>query len=173
MASGARRDMGQAEAAVVSLQVAALEGPVRPWTARLRYAYADALLEAGREDEARQWFARAAEADTDGLTDAEERLLELDGVVLLDHDPDDEDDDAAAGRRPGSRQRRPERLPPSTEHRQSCRRVHRREPASTAGVDAGVRRVRQPNAGVSRPARGRREAGGGTRWRCKPATRCS
>ncbi|MGZ6804955.1 MAG: hypothetical protein ACXVFU_18100, partial [Nocardioidaceae bacterium] len=60
VASGARRDLGQPEAAVISLQVAALEGPVRPWTARLRYAYADALLEAGREEDARQWFARAA-----------------------------------------------------------------------------------------------------------------
>jgi tetratricopeptide (TPR) repeat protein len=96
VASGARRDMGQADAAVVSLQVAALDGPVRPWTARLRYAYADALLEAGREDDARQWFARAAEADPDGLTDAEERLLELDGVVLLDHDPDDDEDAATS-----------------------------------------------------------------------------
>ena len=74
---------------------------MRPWTARLRYAYADALLEAGREDDARQWFARAAEADEDGLTDAEERLLELDGVVLLDHDP--EDDGQRTGRRPAAR----------------------------------------------------------------------
>ena len=86
--SGARRDLGQADAAVLSLQVAALEDPVRPWTARLRYAYADALLDAGREDEARQWFARAADADDEGLTDAQERLLELDGLVLSDLDPD-------------------------------------------------------------------------------------
>jgi tetratricopeptide (TPR) repeat protein len=84
VASGARRDLGQADAAVVSLQVAALEGPVRPWTARLRYAYADALLTAGREAEARQWFSRAADVDEDGQTDAEERLLALDGVVLDD-----------------------------------------------------------------------------------------
>ena len=52
--SGARRDLGQADAAVLTLQVSALDAPpVRPWTARLRYAYADALLGAGREDEAR------------------------------------------------------------------------------------------------------------------------
>ena len=31
-------------------------------------------------EEAREWFARAAEADTEGETDAAERLLELDGV---------------------------------------------------------------------------------------------
>ena len=93
VASGARRDLGQAGAAVVSLQVAALEGPVRPWTARLRYAYADALLDAGREDEARQWFARTADVDEQGETDADERLLLLDGVVFedLEHALDDDD----------------------------------------------------------------------------------
>jgi hypothetical protein len=92
VASGARRDLGQADAAVISLQVAALEGPVRAWTARLRYAYADALLDAGREDEARQWFARAAEVDEGGQTDAEDRLLELDGVVFADLQEDGEGD---------------------------------------------------------------------------------
>jgi tetratricopeptide (TPR) repeat protein len=100
VAAGARRDLGQLDAAVVSLQVAALEGPVRPWTSRLRYAYADALLEAGREDDARQWFARAADADEEGLTDAEERLLELDGVVLEDHavEGDEDRDEEGCGR---------------------------------------------------------------------------
>jgi hypothetical protein len=84
VASGARRDMGQPEAAAVALDVAALEGPVRPWTARLRYAYADALLECGREDEARTWFAKAAEVDELGETDADERVMELDGMVFED-----------------------------------------------------------------------------------------
>ncbi|MGB8650479.1 MAG: tetratricopeptide repeat protein [Mycobacteriales bacterium] len=87
--SGARRDLGQAAAAVASLQVPALEGPVREWTARLRYAYADALLEAGRPDDAREWFARAVEVDERGETDADERLLELDGMVLEDWGDDD------------------------------------------------------------------------------------
>ena len=91
VASGARRDIGQAAAAVVSLQVPALEGPVRPWTVRLRYAYADALLDAGREDEARTWFARAAEVDEHGETDADDRVLELDGVILEDLQHDDEE----------------------------------------------------------------------------------
>jgi tetratricopeptide (TPR) repeat protein len=94
VASGARRDQGQAAAAVVSLQVPALEGPVRAWTARLRYAYADALLDAGREDDARAWFGRAAEVDERGETDADERILELDGMVFADlHDGDDDGDD--------------------------------------------------------------------------------
>jgi tetratricopeptide (TPR) repeat protein len=94
--SGARRDMGQPEAAAVALNVSALEGPVRPWTARLRYAYADALLECGREDEARSWFARAAEVDELGETDADDRVLELDGVVFEDHEVADEDSEEEA-----------------------------------------------------------------------------
>jgi hypothetical protein len=66
-----------------------------PWAARLRYAYAEALLTAGRGDEAREWFARAAEVDTDVTTDAAERLLDLDGVVLDESEPDvDELDEA-------------------------------------------------------------------------------
>jgi tetratricopeptide (TPR) repeat protein len=97
VASGARRDLGQADAAVVSLQVAALEGPVRPWTARLRYAYADALLDAGREDDARLWFARTADVDEAGETDAEDRLLALDGVVFADLQVDDDDTESLQG----------------------------------------------------------------------------
>ncbi len=58
---------------------------VQPWTARLRYAYADALLAAGREDRgAREWFAKAVESDKDGSTDASDRLAELDGVEFVD-----------------------------------------------------------------------------------------
>jgi hypothetical protein len=80
---GARRDLGQAEAAVVLLQDPAKRTTAkRPWAARLWYAYADALLAAGRTDEAREWFSRVAEIDADGETDAVDRLLELDGVVL-------------------------------------------------------------------------------------------
>ncbi|MFP8888089.1 tetratricopeptide repeat protein [Streptomyces mangrovi] len=85
VAAGARRDMGQAEAAVVTLQSPELaSNSVQPWTARLRYAYADALLAVGREEEAREWFARALEADQGGMTDASDRLAQLDGVEFLD-----------------------------------------------------------------------------------------
>jgi tetratricopeptide (TPR) repeat protein len=94
VASGARRDMGQPEAAAVALNVSALEGPVRPWTARLRYAYADALLECGREDDARSWFARAAEVDELGETDADERVMELDGVVFEDLQESEDSEEA-------------------------------------------------------------------------------
>lgn len=85
VAAGARRDMGQAEAAVVTLQIPELASRTsQPWTARLRYAYADALLAVGREEEAREWFGRALEADQDGTTDASDRLAELDGLEFID-----------------------------------------------------------------------------------------
>lgn len=78
VASGARRDLGQADAAVVVLQSAKLDrDKPRPWSARLWYAYADALLAAGRRREAREWFDAVTAVD-DGDTDAEERLLEFD-----------------------------------------------------------------------------------------------
>ena len=78
VAAGARRDMGDAEAAVLQLQRPELKTTTdEPWSARLRYAYADALLAAGRRTEAATWFGRAAAADLEGLTDAEERLVAL------------------------------------------------------------------------------------------------
>ncbi|WP_240436446.1 tetratricopeptide repeat protein [Streptomyces sporangiiformans] len=85
VAAGARRDMDQIDAAIVTLQSPELaSNSVQPWTARLRYAYADALLAAGREDEAREWFAKAVESDKDGSTDASDRLAEMDGVEFVD-----------------------------------------------------------------------------------------
>jgi tetratricopeptide (TPR) repeat protein len=93
VAAGARQDMGQAEAAVVTLQSSELaSSAVHPWTARLRYAYADALLAVNREPEAREWFAKALEADQDGTTDASDRLAQLDGVEFMDAFADDADD---------------------------------------------------------------------------------
>ncbi|WP_434975291.1 hypothetical protein [Streptomyces bauhiniae] len=91
VAAGARRDLDQLDAAIVTLQSAELaSNSIQPWTARLRYAYADALLAVGREGEAREWFAKAVEADRDGSTDASDRLAELDGVEFVD--AMDEDD---------------------------------------------------------------------------------
>jgi hypothetical protein len=84
--------MGQRDAAVAMLQVKELTADSRePWVVRLRYAYAESLLAAGRREEAREWFARAAEIDDDLITDAAERLLELDGVDLDEVEFDDED----------------------------------------------------------------------------------
>jgi tetratricopeptide (TPR) repeat protein len=83
--SGIRRDQGLSEAAILVLQVPELTSSrIRPWSARLFYAYGDALLAADRPGEARDAFLRAAEADPDGETDAAERLDELDGVTFED-----------------------------------------------------------------------------------------
>ncbi|MFB0615366.1 hypothetical protein [Streptomyces sp. AGS-58] len=94
VAAGARRDMGQLDAAIVTLQSPELASQsVQPWTARLRYAYADALLAADREREAREWFAKAVEADRDSSTDASDRLAELDGVEFVDALAEDESEE--------------------------------------------------------------------------------
>ena len=93
VAAGARRDLGQPEAALLLLQVPALSARrSEEWLPRLRYAYADTLLELGRVEEARTWFERAAQADPDGTTDAEEMLAEMDGIVFDDAWGDDEAD---------------------------------------------------------------------------------
>jgi tetratricopeptide (TPR) repeat protein len=100
--SGIRRDQGRPAAGAVVLQVPELtDGVHRPWTARLFYAYADALLDAGRRDEAREWFGRAAALDPAEDTDAGARYEILDNVVVEDlADPgeqDGEDDGAGSG----------------------------------------------------------------------------
>ncbi|MFC0100037.1 Replicase polyprotein 1ab [Micromonospora marina] len=98
VAAGARGDLGQKDAAVAMLQVRELTGDsTEPWAARLRYAYADALLAVDRREEAREWFSRAADVDSEGETDAAERLLELDGVVIEgDDEPEDDADTSKA-----------------------------------------------------------------------------
>ncbi len=78
VAAGARRDMGQVEAALQLLESEDLRSRSHAdWVPRLRYAYADTLLEAGRRDDAVEWFHRTAAVDADRFTDAEERLAEL------------------------------------------------------------------------------------------------
>src|SRR3954452_22240377 len=78
VASGARRDREQYDAAVVGLQGAALDSDqLQPWTPRLWYAYAEALLAAGRQAEALQWFESVAAIDDEGDTDADERVAQL------------------------------------------------------------------------------------------------
>ncbi len=75
VASGARRDLGEFDAAVVTLTCKELKNEEEEWAVRLRYAYADALAAAGRSDEAKQWFAKCAEIDAEEFTDASERAL--------------------------------------------------------------------------------------------------
>jgi tetratricopeptide (TPR) repeat protein len=92
VAAGARRDMGQTAAAIQTLEVPELTKRTRAeWLPRLRYAYADALQEAGRTDEALVWFHRAAGVDGDGVTGAAERAAELEGLQFTDLD-DEEDE---------------------------------------------------------------------------------
>jgi tetratricopeptide (TPR) repeat protein len=98
VAAGARRDLGDVDAAVLTLQVPALRANSRgEWLARLRYAYADALVAAGRQEEARTWFARVVEVDPEGLTDAAERLDELAGVTFAQSDGSDGGPDSGGG----------------------------------------------------------------------------
>ena len=87
VAAGARRDLGQTEAAVLTLAGPELRARGRaPWLARLRFAYADALVALGRTDEAEEWFTLAADADEYEETDAAARLAQLQGVTFLDLD---------------------------------------------------------------------------------------
>ncbi len=64
--AGARRDMGQLDAALRTLELAPLTSKSRePWVVRLRYAYADTLEAAGRETDALAWFHRTHAVDSD------------------------------------------------------------------------------------------------------------
>ena len=76
--AGARRDMGQLDAALAVLARGGLDRDhPRPGAVRLWYAYADALEEAGRRDEAASWFAASAALDPEGETDAVDRAAAL------------------------------------------------------------------------------------------------
>lgn len=76
--AGARRDRGELEAALRTLEHAPLESKARqPWVARLRYVYADTLVEAGRLEDALEWFHRADAVDGLGTTDAADRAAEI------------------------------------------------------------------------------------------------
>lgn len=76
--AGARRDMGQVDAALRTLERAPLSSKTRAaWVVRLRYAYADTLVEAGRPQDALTWFHRTHAIDSDEITDAAARAEEL------------------------------------------------------------------------------------------------
>jgi tetratricopeptide (TPR) repeat protein len=76
--AGARRDMGQLDAALRVLELAPLMSKSRAsWVIRLRYAYADILEAAGRETEALTWFHRTFAIDGEEITDAAERAAVL------------------------------------------------------------------------------------------------
>ena len=72
--AGARRDMGQLDAALRTLEHAPLNSKSRaPWVVRLRYAYADTLEAAGRDQDALAWFHRTHAVDSEQITDADVR----------------------------------------------------------------------------------------------------
>ena len=76
--AGARRDLGQLDAALRTLELAPLQSKSRePWVVRLRYAYADTLEAAGRDTDALAWFHRTHAIDSQELTDASERAETL------------------------------------------------------------------------------------------------
>jgi tetratricopeptide (TPR) repeat protein len=76
--AGARRDMGQVDAALRILEQAPLTSKSREsWVVRLRYAYADALEEAGRDSDALAWFHRTQAIDAEEFTDAAARAASL------------------------------------------------------------------------------------------------
>lgn len=76
--AGARRDRGEFDAALRTLENGSLNSRSRaPWVARLRYAYADTLLAAGRASDALEWFHRAEAIDVEEVTDAGARALEI------------------------------------------------------------------------------------------------
>jgi len=83
--AGARRDRGELDAALRTLENAHLNSQSRaPWVARLRYAYADTLLAAERPKDALEWFHRAEAVDVDEITDAGDRALEIERLLGAD-----------------------------------------------------------------------------------------
>ena len=100
--AGARSDLGQDSEARRILK-AAINGFTDPGPdarmpkARLRYAYAEALLQAGEDGEARDWFSVAARLDHEGETDAQARVDELEGMLISFDDSEDDADPDDAG----------------------------------------------------------------------------
>ena len=83
--AGARRDMGQFDAALRILEQSPLNNKSREaWVVRLRYAYADTLQDAGRDKDALTWFHRTYAIDSDEITDAAARAETLEKTVERD-----------------------------------------------------------------------------------------
>jgi len=69
VSAGARADMGQVDAALLMLNVAALtSSPPGDLRARMQEAYSVLLERAGREGEAHKWRSRAIKSDIHGVT---------------------------------------------------------------------------------------------------------
>ncbi|WP_422117311.1 hypothetical protein [Brachybacterium sp. UNK5269] len=93
--AGAYADTGDIQTALRTLEIPALRHKVDGrWQVRLWVAYADLLARAERPEEAKRWLTLAADADTEGLTDAAERLGRP--VPVTDEEPTWEDDEQIA-----------------------------------------------------------------------------
>ncbi|MDN5686956.1 MAG: hypothetical protein L0G94_09850 [Brachybacterium sp.] len=93
--AGAYADTGDVETALRTLEVPALRHKVDGrWQVRLWVAYADLLDRAERSEEARRWLTLAADADSEGLTDAAERLGRP--ARAVQEDPTFEDDESVS-----------------------------------------------------------------------------
>ncbi|MDZ5623519.1 tetratricopeptide repeat protein [Nocardioides bizhenqiangii] len=76
--AGARRDLGQFDAALRTLELSPINSKSREsWVVRLRYAYADTLEQAGKERDALSWFHRTNAIDAEEITDAAGRAAAL------------------------------------------------------------------------------------------------
>ncbi len=91
--SGARLDLGNAEAALAELEIAQLDPSVAySWSPGLFDAYATVLEELGRAEEAAEWFARAEmAADALDETDPEDDLIEV--IEEFDENSDESPDE--------------------------------------------------------------------------------
>ena len=75
--SGARRDLGEAEARSATLEKARCGRVAGRLVAPAAYAYAEALLADGQRARRREWFERAAAVDINDVTDAADRVADL------------------------------------------------------------------------------------------------
>ena len=76
--AGAHQDMRQFDEAVLALQAeTGSDDAPKVSQMRVRYAYADALEQAGRSNEAIEWFERAEELDSEGMLDSKNRIAEI------------------------------------------------------------------------------------------------
>jgi hypothetical protein len=94
--SGARLDLGQADAALVELQIPQLDPTTAySWSPALFAAYGTVLEELGRDAEAEEWFTRADIAAD--AVDAAGSLPGDDTIEIIEEDSgDDYDEDVAA-----------------------------------------------------------------------------
>ncbi|GAA2178791.1 tetratricopeptide repeat protein [Brooklawnia cerclae] len=92
--AGTRDDLGQRPEAQRLLKEAieARRGG-RRGQARLRFAYAELLHEAGQESAARDWFASADAYDDQGELEVSRRIAELDGIEVPEGSDDGYDDE--------------------------------------------------------------------------------